>query len=175
MPPGHGEATRLAPCPNCGAVVPDIDGPTHAYMISSPGCWAAFGRLQAGEPARSGYQTVHGLAVDAFAASHGGDGSQRRDRQSVCLHLMALCLVLQRGQGSRRRMALLRGLTAVKRDWPRLERPEGVPALSHTHAAHAGDGEEYAARVTEWAQAVWAFWAPEHERIARLIDAPPGR
>lgn len=175
MPRSHADATRLAACPNCGAVVPDIEGPTHAYMVSSPGCWAAFGELQADELARFGYPPAHGLTVDAFAASHGGDGSQRRDRQSVCIHLMALCRVLERGESLRRRMALLRELTARKRDWPHLARPPGVPALSHTHPAGAADLDEYTARVIEWAGAVWAFWAPEHERIRRLLDAPPRR
>lgn len=166
-------APGFAACPNCGAVVPGVDGPTHAYMVSSPGCWAAFGALQADELTRFGYPPVHGLAVDAYAASHGGDGSQRRDRQSVCLHLMALCLVLERREGPRRRMALLQELTAAKRDWPRLARAPGWPALSHTHVAEAADAAGYAARVIEWAQAVWDFWAPEHPAVRRLVDAPP--
>jgi pimeloyl-ACP methyl ester carboxylesterase len=28
-------------CPGCGALVPDIDGPVHTYVPSSPGCWKA--------------------------------------------------------------------------------------------------------------------------------------
>ena len=43
--------TRAAPgilaCPGCGALVPDIDGPTHAYLGASAGCWAAWGAFQA--------------------------------------------------------------------------------------------------------------------------------
>jgi hypothetical protein len=157
-------------CFNCGALVDDVDGPTHPYMASSPGCWAAFGALQADELQRFRYPPVHGLAVDAYAASHGGDGSERRDRQSVFIHLLALEAVLERGEPPERRIALLRRLTETKRDWPRLERPPGVPGLSHTHAAGAADEAEYAARVREWAEAVWAFWSPQHGRVAASGD-----
>jgi len=119
---------------------------------------------------RFGYPASHGLAVDAYAASHGGDGSQRRDRQSVCVHLIALCVVLDRGNAPAKRTALLRRLTARKRDWPRLTRPSGIPALDHTHAENASNLENYASRVEEWAHAVWLFWTPEHRRIKDLLD-----
>ena len=65
---------RFEQCENCGAVVEAIDGPAHPYMVAAPGCWSAFGALQADEMSRFGYPPVHGLAVDAYAASHGGDG-----------------------------------------------------------------------------------------------------
>lgn len=43
----------LVPCPQCGALVADVDGPVHAYVPSAPGCWAAFGELRADELLRS--------------------------------------------------------------------------------------------------------------------------
>ena len=148
-------ARERSPCPSCGALCDAGDGPTHAYMVASPGCWAAFGALQADEMARFGYPPIHGLVVDAYAAPHGGDGSDRRDRQSVCLHLMALCAVLERGMASPARIALLRRLTQGRADWPRLDRPDGTPGLSHIHAAGAADLDDYTARAREWAGAVW--------------------
>jgi Family of unknown function (DUF5946) len=83
-------------CPSCGADVAESDGPTHPSMVASPGCWAGFGAMQARELEQWRYPAVHGLAVDAYAASHGGDGTERRDRQSVLIHLVALCAVLER-------------------------------------------------------------------------------
>ena len=152
------------PCPNCGAG-DEREGPVHPYMASSPGCWAAFGELQADEAARFGYPPVHGLAVDADAASHGGDGRQRRDRQSVAIHLAGLFAVLEQGYDSRRRMALLQRLPRVQRDWPALERPPGRPALNLEHASGSADVDDYERRVHEWAGAVWEFWSPEHPRV----------
>ena len=52
-----------------------------------------FGELQADELSRFGYRGVHRLVVDAYMAQHPGDGGDRRDRQSVFVHLVgcALC------------------------------------------------------------------------------------
>ncbi len=138
--------TGLALCPSCGALCADVDGPTHPYMVAPAGCWAAFGALQADEMARFGYPPVHGLIVDAYAASHGGDGSARRDRQSVCIHLIALCAVIDGAETPRGRIALLQRLTKRKIEWPRLKRPAGLPGLSHTHAVDAPDLEDYTRR-----------------------------
>src|SRR4051794_18732082 len=138
-------------CANCGATVAATHGPVHPYMVSAPACWAAFGELQADEMTRFRYPPVHGLAVDAYAASHGGDGSQRRDRQSVAIHLLALRAVLERNEPSRRRIELLRRLADSEADWPMLDRPAGVPALNLTHARDAAGLDDYTRRVREWA------------------------
>jgi len=167
--------TGLASCPSCGALCADVDGPTHPYMVAPAGCWAAFGALQADETARFGYPPVHGLIVDAYAASHGGDGSARRDRQSVCIHLIALCAVIDGAETPRGRVVLLQRLTRRKVEWPRLKRPAGVPGLSHTHAVDAPDLEDYTKRGREWARAVWEFWGPEHDRIREMLDTQPAR
>lgn len=163
------ERARVA-CPSCGAVSDDIEGPTHPYLAGVPSCWAAFGALLADEMARFGYPPIHGLVVDAYAAAHGGDGTDRRDRQSICIHLMALCALLERGETSSGRVALLRRLTARKNTWPLLDRPTGVPTLSHTHAAGAIDLDDYTRRAREWASAVWLFWSHEHAGIRNMLD-----
>jgi hypothetical protein len=157
-------------CENCGFAGAG-DGPVHPYMRSSPACWAAFGALQADETRRFGYPAVHGLIVDAYAASHGGPGDERRDRQSVAIHLIALHAVLELGHTSDQRITLLRRLTTPKRDWPHLPRPPGVPALNHRHLAGAPDAAAYANAAREWAQAVWQFWSPAHDEVRRLADA----
>ena len=33
---------EIAVCPGCGSRLPAVEGPVHAYMTSSPACWAAF-------------------------------------------------------------------------------------------------------------------------------------
>jgi hypothetical protein len=165
-----GQDTLIA-CPQCGARTPDIDGPTHPYMVSSPGCWRAFAELQADELTRFGYPPAHGRAVDAYSATHGGDGSQRRDRQSVCLHLMAICLLLEADPGPDARIRFLRERTATKVDWPTLRRPPGIPSLNLQHAAAAVGVEDYSTRVDQWAHAVWDFWTPEHSHVQALLGA----
>ena len=82
-------------CMWCGAAFPDVYGPTHAYMESTPGCWAAFGRVLAREYEDRRYFAVHRLTVDAYAVQHPGVPG-RRSIQSVGVHLVRLCLFLER-------------------------------------------------------------------------------
>ena len=158
------------PCFACGARVPRSAGPTHPYMRSSPGCWAAFSELQAAEMARFGYPEIHGLIVDCYAASHGGDGTERRDRQSVFIHLMAICARLERGMDGPARIGLLQRLTAKKRDWPVLWPPARVPDIDHTSLVDATDAADYERRARTWAAAVWAAYAPVQDQIRRALD-----
>src|SRR3954452_19975323 len=93
------EEGQLVRCVGCGALVPDIDGPTHPYLGSSPGCWQAFGELTARRyagGASTGDDTIFRLAVDTYATQHPGVPG-RQSSQSVDAHLFVLCLVLERG------------------------------------------------------------------------------
>jgi Family of unknown function (DUF5946) len=51
--------------------------------------------IQAEDGRRFGYLPAHRLVVDANMAQHPGDGSDRRDRQSLFAHLVVLCAVLE--------------------------------------------------------------------------------
>lgn len=48
-------------CTGCKARFRDMEGPTHPYMESSPGCWAAFGDVLAREYSDPVYFEVHRL------------------------------------------------------------------------------------------------------------------
>ncbi len=50
-------------CIRCGALVPDVEGPTHRYIAASPGCWAVFGEVVAREFSDYRYGRVHLLKV----------------------------------------------------------------------------------------------------------------
>lgn len=58
-----------------------------------------FGQLQAEEARRFGYPAVHRLVVDAYMAQHPGDGTDRRDRRSVFVHLVDLSDYKRRAAG----------------------------------------------------------------------------
>src|SRR6478735_4443919 len=96
------------PCKQCGAVVPDIDGPVHAYVPSAPGCWAAFGALRADDMLRVAASEANNLVVDAYMAQHPGDGRDRRYRQSVFRRLVSRCAVIERGRSPSRSPEVLR-------------------------------------------------------------------
>ncbi|MDQ6695064.1 MAG: DUF5946 family protein, partial [Chloroflexota bacterium] len=63
---------HMVPCPDCGGLFPDIDGSTHRYLGASPGCWQAFGELQAGGNAGAVRVYIHRLTTDAYCAQHPG-------------------------------------------------------------------------------------------------------
>lgn len=82
-------------CEGCGAVLSAHSGPTHRYMASSPGCWAAFSALN--DPHRPLAGTAFdALIVDAYAAQHPGRFSPQTIN-SVAIHLMVLYGVLEHG------------------------------------------------------------------------------
>lgn len=138
-------------CRGCNALVPDIDGPVHKCVPSAPGCWRAFGEVQAEEALRFGYPPEHRVVVDAYMARHPGDGHDRRDRQSVFVHLVALCAVLGRSMPPDAVTRLLGGVARSRRDFPVLGRspdPGPLNVLSMGGAADLETGSEPALHVT---------------------------
>jgi hypothetical protein len=159
-------------CPGCHARVPDIDGPVHAYVPSAPGCWRIFGEVQADELLRFGYPPEHRLVVDAYMAQHPGEGQDRRDRQSVFVHLVALCALLERSVAPDQVTRLLGSLVGSRHDFPVLARAADPGAVNVGHMVGAVDLADYGARARQWGRAVWDAWSDHHVLIrAALSDA----
>ena len=91
-------------CFGCGGLFPAADGPTHAYMLSSAGCWAAYGKVLVREYADPLlFAASHRLTVDAYAVQHPGNADDRRAVQSVWLHFAALDAIFQRARHTTQR------------------------------------------------------------------------
>lgn len=157
-------------CPQCGALVMAMDGPAHAYVPSAPGCWAAFGALRADEMLRFAGLEANNLVVDSYMAQHPGDGLDRRDRQSVFVHLVSMCAVLERGASPLRSPDVLRAVLARQTDFPVLLRARGPGELTVLSAMGATSAEDHDARVRAWAGSVWASWREHHSRIRAALD-----
>lgn len=80
-------------CPGCDVQVADIDGPFHAYMVSSPGCWQLFGEVLAAEASDVTRWRAHQLAVDAYVVQH-PTSPDAGNRKSVAVHLVSLHFLL---------------------------------------------------------------------------------
>lgn len=158
-------------CPGCEASFEDIDGPVHAYVPSSPGCWKTFGEVQADEIQRFGYPQAHGLVVDAYMAQHPGDGADRRDRQSVFVHLVGLCAALEEHTPAGHTRDLFRRVLEQRDDFPVLRRDQGAGDLTVLHMVGTRDLADYDHRSTQWARAVWASWNVQHERVRDAFRA----
>lgn len=166
----YGVAMATTRCPGCHALVPDVEGPVHPYVPSAPGCWRAFGEVQADESLRFGYPRAHRLVVDAYMAQHPGDGRDRRDRQSVFVHLVALCALLERGMPPTVVTRKLGRLTGGHVDFPHLCRAAGPGEVTVLDLVGAADLHDYTDRARRWADAVWESWAQHHDLIRAALD-----
>jgi len=150
-------------CIGCGGLVPRMEGPTHRYMESSPGCWYLYGQVLARDYADPGLRAVHRLTTDTYAVQHPGRPSPQ-SIQSVCVHLMSLCLVLERGLASSYATRVMDAATKTKDRFHWLAPPASLGALTVLDAADATPAE-YPARVREWALSAWTAWAGHHATI----------
>lgn len=153
------------PCPGCGARFAPMaeEGTTHGYIGSSAACWNAFGELLAREFGDVDYGRVHRHTVDAYAAQHpGSDG--RRQRQSVALHLVALCHWLEHGLGTEQLNPMTQRLASEDRAWPWLQ-PPAAYRMTVLDVLRATSGDEHVALVRDWGRAVWDAWADHHDTV----------
>jgi hypothetical protein len=163
------ERTNVVACAGCRGLVPGEDGPIHRYMTASPGCWRIYTELGAGSmPAAP----RSGLTVDAYAVTHPGvPGPQ--STPSVWIHLVTLCLVLERGWPVDQVIRLRRvGADAFDR-WPWLDRPDSmgeVTVVDVGRAVESRDAARAAELVEAWIDAAWGAWSDHHPAVRARAD-----
>ena len=102
-------------------------------------------------------------------AQHPGDGSDRRDRQSVFIHLLGLCAALEHAQPPQRIASLHAACVRSARDFPALRRPDGPGQVTVVHMILAGGAEDHDRRAREWAASVWESWSAAQPRIRAAV------
>jgi hypothetical protein len=157
---------KQIPCIGCGALVPDIDGPTHRYIGASPGCWAIFGEVVAREFSDYRYARVHLLTVDAYALQHSGTPSPQ-SIQSVAIHLISLYLAFERGYDLQRATKAMQRAATRKPHFRWLDPPASPGDITVMDIYQARGPDEHVQRVEGWARAVWNAWEPHHETVRR--------
>jgi Family of unknown function (DUF5946) len=164
------QARGFSICPGCGLVLPLHGGPTHAYMGASPACWSLYRQLLEAFAPTAVAPTVRRLLLDTYALQHPGT-PQMRSVQSVAIHAMGLCVLLERG-AEERRIAPVLGFRPSHRApslyW--LEPPHPNGTLTVQDALEAHGAENYGAAVETWAADVWAAWEPHHSTIRGWLD-----
>lgn len=144
-------------CFGCGGWFPQESGPTHAYMLSTPGCWGAYGILLAREyesPAL--FAAAHRFTVDAYALQHPGDAGDRRAVQSVWVHYTALHLLFARAASAASARATM-GRLARGEFEPLPPAPTGFAMTAADVLARPAG--EHATAVRDWARAAWDAWS----------------
>ncbi len=155
-------------CPGCGGEFAALDGPTHRYMESSPGCWAAYGEVLAREYANPALLEVHRLSVDAYAAQHPGRPSPQTV-QSVAMHLVRLILQIERGVRGERANDVMAKLREHRREFTWLEPPPSRGKLTVAHVVPCVELDRHAAAVEAWARATLEAWAPHRAMLERWV------
>jgi len=159
---GTGMATIR--CVGCGAGFPDVAGPMHGYMESCPGCWAAYGEVLAREYGDRSYGRSHRLTVDAYAVQHPGRPS-RQAAQSVAVHLLSLCLVLERGLPADKATRALGRAVKVGTPFPWLEPPPSHGLVTVADVRGAPSAGAHVGMVAQWACSAWMAWAHQHGKV----------
>ena len=167
------QSIRTVRCKGCGAPVPDVAGPTHRYMESSPGCWAIYGEVLAREYSDPAYGVMHRLTVDAYAVQHPGRPSPQTI-QSVAIHLLRLCLILERGYTDATAAKAMPTLARHKRLFHLMSPPPVLGDKTVLHVWGVKDPAAYMTAVREWARSAWQAWSPHHAQVrnwlSRVLD-----
>ncbi|CAN5820879.1 hypothetical protein BH23ACT11_BH23ACT11_21050 [soil metagenome] len=156
----------VQPCPGCGALVPDVEGPVHRYLGASAGCWAIFGEVLKKEYGDYRYWPVHHLTVDAYAAQHPGTPSPQTIR-SVAVHLIGLHLFLATGLLPTDRAMKEKQRAANRKDYVWLDPPASLGEVTLVDVRQAETPTKHKEFVEKWAESVWKAWEPHHEIVRR--------
>jgi CTP:molybdopterin cytidylyltransferase MocA len=161
------------PCPGCGArYLPQPLDETHPYIGASPACWSAFGEVLAREFGNVTFGRVHRHTVDVYSVQHPGT-DERRQRQSVALHLIGICHWLEHGLAVDRLNAITQRLANEDRPWPWLEPPERY-RMTVIDVLAAADGAQHVTIVRAWAEAVWDAWSAWHDDVRAWAEEAIG-
>jgi len=155
-------------CFSCGGEYPNIDGPVHRYMTSSPGCWSVYSEVLAREYSNPNYFEVHRLTVDAYAVQHPGS-KDRQSIQSVGFHLMRLCLLLEHELITGKANDAMLDAGKNKHSFVYLEPPPDLGSITAADAYRAKSVEEHKAIVKDWARNVWDAWSIHHDTIREWL------
>ena len=157
-------------CPDCGGEFADNDIMPHPYLGGSAGCWAAYTELLAREYQDSAYFAAHRFTVDAYAAQHPGDQSDRRAAQSVNIHLAALWVLVEEVDSPASIPNVLKSLANnYKDEFKPLSPPApSVYTVTVNNVLAATNAREHGEMCRAWAADVWRAWAPHHETVRDL-------
>lgn len=161
--------TQFVPCFGCGGSFPDIEGPTHRYAESSPGCWAAYGEVLAREYSDQAYARLHRLTVDTYAVQHPGRPGPQTI-QSVAGHLISLYLILEQGRAMEYGTRAMGLVTQRKGHYSWLDPPVLMGRVTVADVQRAQCLEEHQAWVQKWAESAWQAWASHHAVVRMWAD-----
>ena len=159
----------LTTCFSCGANTKNIDGATHKYLLSTPGCWAMYGEVLAREYSDFAYMAVHDLTVDAYALQHPGKSSPQTI-SSLTIHLASLYAYFKfdcpAGELSKIKALVVRH----KDEFMWLDPPSDLGHLTISDILLAENATQHCKRVNQWAEAVFERWQDFYPIVKGLLE-----
>jgi len=154
--------------PGCGLRLPKSATARYSgYYNTSPECWGVYTEVLAKEFSDALlFGQVHQLTVDTYAVQHAGG---RHPDKSVIIHLCGLHLMLDRGFRPAGISPLHRRLAGRVREWPHLQPPGDMSAVTVADVARAESIQDHARLARDWAVSVWRSWSPHHQTISRFV------
>jgi len=175
-------------CPFCGLRTEKNDGPTHKYLVSSPGCWNVYGEVLAREYQDYRFFKYHDVTVDAYALQHPGEKS-KQTINSANIHLASLYAFFSLGHDASA-LSRIKQLIAGKKlgdklgkkhvkkhvkklgnmpplKW--LDPPEDLTGITVASLLSVNNPGEYHAKLIEWAYFVFRKWEAHHDTADYLI------
>jgi len=157
-------------CFSCRGSFGDIEGPTHRYMASSAGCWAAFGQVLAREYSDAAFFEVHRLSVDAYAVQHPGEPS-KQTIGSIGVHLMRLCLFHEKGLTAEDANAAMLGVSKNKNMFVWLDPPLSLGEITVADLLDVKNVDDHKSMSRKWAKGAWDAWSGHHSTIRKWLAA----
>jgi hypothetical protein len=158
--------SRTTICPGCGLELPRGEAACDSYYHLTPECWALYTEVLSREYQNAAlFGQVHQLTVDAYAVQHAGGPHPDK---SVCVHLVGLHLVLERGLAPMDVPPRLQRMAASVSSWPHFAPPARRGPLTVFEVALAGSALEHATCVRAWAGQVWHAWSCHQADVAEL-------
>jgi hypothetical protein len=156
-------------CEGCGLLLPDIQGPTHEYMLSSPACWKMYGEVLAREYSDQKYFEIHRLTLDAYAVQHPGN-QDRRAIQWVNIHLASLYLIFNENYSCEQATRFLgECVKHNKNKFEYLERPFTLGDITVLDVWKSNNAEQHIFTVKKWARFVFDAWGQYHDSIKKNL------
>lgn len=151
-------------CPYCGAQVVDMDGPTHRYMLSAPGCYDVFNQVLNRMYTEPAFAAVGNLIVDAYALQHPGEDNPQAVSH-VAVHSVSMYAQLETDISPMEVNRLRQAVTSHKAHLHWLQPPGPIWELTVLDVWHAKDAATYNDVVKRWARHCWDGWSRHHEQL----------
>jgi hypothetical protein len=109
------------------------------------------------------------LVTDAYMVQHPGV-PERRAIQSVGVHLVALCLVLDHGLAPENLSTTLQRILTRPPVWRWLDPPEPNGSSTIGDVGRAAESGDARVAIEEYVRGVWRSWAVHHATVEGWLD-----